>query len=88
MENNQIFYAEPRFILPFSQKKLAEKSYLTFNLRLSMSLAGAATIKTKYFGSDPSSSPRAISMAKQAMKKYFKKLNNFFQQVLSEKCLD
>ena len=36
------------FVLPFSKKKLAEKSYLTFNLRISMIWAGAVPIKTNH----------------------------------------
>ena len=44
MLNHILFYHFP--------KKLAEKSYSTFNLRISMLLASASPIKTKYFGAD------------------------------------
>ena len=50
------FYGESLIIYYHFPKKLAEKSYSTFNLRFSMVWAAAVPIKTKYFGTDQSTS--------------------------------
>ena len=84
MENIQNFMLNHILYYHFPKKKLAEKSYSTFNLRLSMVWAAAVPIKTNY---SRVSCVATIHWqeAELATCLKFKSFDNFFQQVLSEK---
>ena len=69
------------FCLTIFPKKLAEKSYSTINLRISLLLAGVSPFKTKYFGGDRSRRHHGHSCQRQKIRM----LSNFFQQVFPGK---